>query len=242
MSAVDISKESALVIFSGGQDSATCLAWALNRFAKVHTVGFTYGQRHIVEMECRTTVIEQIREMRFSWAGRLAGDMILDLDVLGSISQTALTRDMEIEMTRSGLPNTFVPGRNLMFLIAAAALAWRLDCRHLVMGVCETDFSGYPDCRDDSIKAMQVAINTGMGTKSVIHTPLMWMDKAQTWKLAEEDGGKELVEIIRTQTHTCYIGERGPLHEWGYGCGKCPACTLRAKGWHVYANGGQGDS
>lgn len=232
-------RESALVIFSGGQDSATCLAWALNRFARVHTVGFTYGQRHVVEMECRANVLGLIDTIDSLWGDRFAGDTVLELGVLGEISQSALTRNIDIEDGENGLPNTFVPGRNLMFLITAAALAWRLGCRHLIMGVCETDYSGYPDCRDDTIKAMQLAINMGMDTRTVIHTPLMWLNKAETWRLAEAEGGRKLVQLVRTETHTCYLGERGELHDWGYGCGRCPACDLRAKGWHGYVQGEQ---
>ncbi len=230
-------REAALVIFSGGQDSATCLAWALNRFARVHTVGFTYGQRHVVEMTCREQVLRRVPELGAVWAGKLREDTVLDLGVLGSLSECSLTRDIPITEGSNGLPNTFVPGRNLMFLITAAALAWRLDCRHLVMGVCETDYSGYPDCRDDTIKAMQLAINLGMDTRAVIHTPLMWLNKAETWQLAATEGGRELVELIRTDTHTCYLGERGMLHDWGYGCGACPACVLRARGWKEYTEG-----
>ena len=232
-------REAALVIFSGGQDSATCLAWALNRFSRVHTVGFTYGQRHAVEMICREQVLRRIRDIGSGqWAGKLKDDSVLDLSVLGEISQSSLTRDIAIEDDGNGLPNTFVPGRNLMFLITAAALSWRLDCRHLVMGVCETDYSGYPDCRDDAIKAMQVAINMGMDTRAVIHTPLMWLNKAETWQLAEAEGGRELVDMIRTETHTCYLGDRGVLRAWGYGCGECPACVLREKGWNMYEQQG----
>lgn len=229
--------ESALLIFSGGQDSATCLAWSLNHFEQVHTVGFTYGQRHMVEMGCRTEVLQRAAESKSLWRRRLGKDATLDLGFLGDISQTALTREIAIEADAQGLPNTFVPGRNLMFLVAAAALAWRLGSRHLVMGVCETDFSGYPDCRDDTVKAMQVAVNLGMDTRFVFHTPLMLLDKAETWRLAEAEGGKEFVELVRTQTHTCYLGERGALHAWGYGCGQCPACELRARGWQKYSQG-----
>lgn len=231
---------SALVIFSGGQDSATCLGWALNRFEHVFTVGFDYGQRHHVEMECRRNVLEAVRSdasLPASWAGRLGGDTLLSLGLFNQIGETAMTSDMEIAFNEQGIPNTFVPGRNLVFLTAAAALAWRKGIRHLVMGVCETDFSGYPDCRDDTIKAMQVALNLGMDARFVVHIPLMWLDKARTWTLAEQEGGAPFVECVRTVTHTCYIGDRGELHPWGYGCGECPACKLREHGWKGYVEG-----
>ncbi len=232
------STESALVIFSGGQDSATCLGWALNRFAQVHTLGFDYGQRHHVEMKCRSNVLASVRSdgaLPVFWKDRLRDDSLLSLGLFDQIGETAMTSDMEIEFNEKGIPNTFVPGRNLVFLTAAAALAWRKGIRHLVMGVCETDFSGYPDCRDDTIKAMQVALNLGMDARFVVHTPLMWLDKARTWTLAEQEGGSAFVELVRTTTHTCYIGDRSELHDWGYGCGNCPACKLREHGWQVYA-------
>ena len=232
------STESALVIFSGGQDSATCLGWALNRFAQVHTLGFDYGQRHHVEMKCRSNVLASVRSdgaLPVFWKDRLRDDSLLSLGLFDQIGETAMTSDMEIEFNEKGIPNTFVPGRNLVFLTAAAALAWRKGIRHLVMGVCETDFSGYPDCRDDTIKAMQVALNLGMDTRFVVHTPLMWLDKARTWTLAEQEGGSAFVELVRTTTHPCYIGDRRELHDWGYGCGNCPACKLREHGWQVYA-------
>jgi 7-cyano-7-deazaguanine synthase len=227
--------EAALVLFSGGQDSSTCLAWALNRFARVHTVGFTYGQRHMVEMDCRREILARLPLLRPHWRTALGGDHVLDLAVLGLLAESSLTRDIPISCPAGSLPNTFVPGRNLMFLITAAALAWRLGCRHLIAGMCETDSSGYPDCRDDAIKAMQLALNLGMDTRLVVHTPLMWLDKARTWELAGQEGGEELVELVRVGTHTCYLGERGSLHAWGYGCGACPACLLRAAGWRIYA-------
>ena len=231
--------EAALVLFSGGQDSATCLAWALNRFSVVHTVGFTYGQRHAVEMDCRRRVLGMLPALTDTdgWAERLGQDSVLDLGVIGELAQSSLTHNVPLAALPGGLPNTFVPGRNLLFLVTAAALAWKLGCRHLVTGVCETDFSGYPDCRDDTMKAMQVAINLGMDMHSVIHTPLMRIDKAMTWRLAAQEGGAALVELIRTETHTCYLGERGSLHAWGYGCGTCPACALRARGWTEYTHG-----
>ena len=223
--------QKALVLFSGGQDSTTCLAWALENFTTVETLGFTYGQRHNIEMSVRAPVREALHAGFPAWADKLGEDHVIDLAVLGQVSESALTRESEITLAASGLPTTFVPGRNLVFLTFAAMLAYRRGARHIIGGMCETDFSGYPDCRDDSVKAMQLALNTGMGTNFVLHTPLMWIDKAQTWKLAETLGGAALVELIRTGTHTCYNGERGQLHDWGYGCGTCPACALRAQGY-----------
>lgn len=225
---------SAMVLFSGGQDSTTCLAWALERFERVETIGFDYGQRHLVELECRATVRDEIRTRFPAWGERLGDDHTLDLGVLGQVSDTALTRDAEITMTDSGLPNTFVPGRNIIFISFAAALAYRRSIKHLVTGVCETDYSGYPDCRDDTIKALQVALNLGMETRFVLHTPLMWIDKAQTWHMAAELGGEELVDLIIEHTHTCYHGDRSKRTPWGYGCGACPACDLRARGYEQY--------
>jgi 7-cyano-7-deazaguanine synthase len=228
-----IQDDHALVLFSGGQDSTTCLAWALDRFAHVETIGFDYGQRHRVELDVRPAVLAAMRRFpRF--AERLGDDHMIDLAVLGQISDTALTRDAEIAMQANGLPNTFVPGRNLVFLTFAAALAYRRGAKHIVAGMCETDFSGYPDCRDDTMKAMQLALNLGMDTRFVIHTPLMWIDKAATWQLAHELGGAALVDVIRADTHTCYNGDRTHQHDWGYGCGTCPACTLRAAGYQRY--------
>lgn len=226
--------EGALVLFSGGQDSTTCLAWALDRFDRVETVGFAYGQRHDVELSCRAGLRTALGIASPAWRARLGADHTLRLDALGEISETSLTRDAEIAMTADGLPNTFVPGRNLIFLTFAAALAWRRDLRHIVTGVCETDYSGYPDCRDDTIKALQVALNLGMERRFVLHTPLMWIDKAATWEMARDLGGDALVEIVRTGTHTCYLGDRTRLHDWGYGCGTCPACELRAGGWRAW--------
>lgn len=228
------SETGALVLFSGGQDSATCLAWALDRFVTVETVGFDYGQRHRIELECRETFRQGVIAINTEWAGRLGPDHMLDLSVLGQVSETALTRDAEIALRADGLPNTFVPGRNLLFFTLAAALASRRQLRHLVGGMCETDYSGYPDCRDDTLKSLQVTLNLGMGSRSIVHTPLMWLDKAQTWSMAEQLGGKELVQLIRTSTHTCYLGVRDRLYEWGYGCGSCPSCELRAKGWERF--------
>ncbi|ANM09222.1 MULTISPECIES: 7-cyano-7-deazaguanine synthase QueC [unclassified Rhizobium] len=221
----------ALVLFSGGQDSTTCLAWALDRYERVETVGFDYGQRHRIELECRETLRARLRAINPIWAERLGEDHTISLAALGEISHTALTSSVAIEMADSGLPNTFVPGRNLIFLTFAAALAYRRGLKHIIGGMCETDFSGYPDCRDDTVKALQVALNLGMETRFVLDTPLMWIDKAQTWQLAEQLGGTELVDVIVKESHTCYLGDRGDLHDWGYGCGVCPACDLRAKGY-----------
>jgi len=226
-------RERALVLFSGGQDSTTCLAWALANFGRVETIGFRYGQRHAVELECRPVVIAELGRRFPGWAARLGEDRVLDLDVVRLLGATAMTEEIEIRMTESGLPNTFVPGRNLLFFTAAAALAYRRDIRTLVGGMCETDFSGYPDCRDDTLKALQVALSLGMDTRFTIETPLMWIDKAQTFALAEELGGKPLLEIIREHTHTCYLGSREP-HDWGPGCGECPACKLRKDGHARY--------
>jgi len=226
--------DSALVLFSGGQDSATCLAWALERYRRVETLGFDYGQRHRIELDCRADLRATLRDKFPRWRDRLGEDHLLDLTVLGAISDTAMTREIVIEASEQGLPNTFVPGRNLMFLSFAAALAYRRGLQVIVGGMCETDFSGYPDCRDDTIKALQVALNLGMGTRFVLETPLMWLDKAQTWQLAAQLGGAELVDLIRIGTHTCYLGERGDLHDWGYGCGNCPACQLRRRGYRAF--------
>jgi 7-cyano-7-deazaguanine synthase len=224
------SDEKALVLFSGGQDSATCLAWALERFGQVETIGFDYGQRHLVEMSCRLPVREAVRALKPEWAERLGQDHVVDLSVLGAISESALTRDTEIAMTASGLPSTFVPGRNLAFLTFAAMLGYRRGARHIVGGMCETDFSGYPDCRHESVQSMQQALNIGMAHDFVLHTPLMWIDKAETWGLAQSLGGEALVRLIVEETHTCYYGDRTHRHDWGYGCGTCPSCALRAQG------------
>ena len=221
----------ALVLFSGGQDSATCLAWALDRYAHVETLGFEYGQRHRIELDGRATLRDGLVRIRPDWATRLGEDHTLALDALGQVSETALTRETAIGFESGGLPNTFVPGRNLVFLTFAAALAYRRGLRHVVGGMCETDYSGYPDCRDDTIKALQVALNLGMERRFVLHTPLMWLDKAETWRLAERLGGQPLVDLIVEDSHTCYLGERGARHAWGYGCGTCPACALRASGY-----------
>jgi 7-cyano-7-deazaguanine synthase len=226
---VDLNGDHALVLFSGGQDSTTCLAWALDRYPHVETVGFSYGQRHAVELECRAPIRAAVAAL---WPNRLGPDHTLDLAAtLGALGATALTSDTTIAMTEEGLPNTFVPGRNLLFLTCAAALAYRRGLRRIVAGMCETDYSGYPDCRDDTIKAMQLALNLGMQRRFVLETPLMWRDKAATWDLAATLGGPPLVELIRFETHSCYLGDRSRRHDWGYGCGTCPACELRAAGW-----------
>jgi 7-cyano-7-deazaguanine synthase len=225
--------ETALVLFSGGQDSTTCLAWALDRYDLVETVGFAYGQRHAVELECRPKVRAALEGIRFR--GRLGDDHMVDLgQSLADIGGTAMTGGIAIEMAESGLPNTFVPGRNLLFLTYAAAIAYRRGLKRIVAGVCETDFSGYPDCRDDTVKAMQLAINLGMDRRFVLETPLMWIDKAQTWALAQQLGGEALVSSVVGLTHTCYLGDHTTLHEWGYGCNTCPACELRSAGWRKW--------
>ena len=226
--------DTALVLFSGGQDSTTCLAWALSRFDHVETVGFDYRQRHRTELDCRPTTLEALKRNFPIWADRLGDDRVVDLGVIAEISETALTRDLEIQFQASGLPNTFVPGRNILFLTIAGAIAYRKGLKHLVGGMCETDYSGYPDCRDDTLKALQATLNLGMESRLVIDTPLMWLDKAATWALAHELGGDLLVDLIRFETHTCYHGLREQLHEWGYGCGECPACELRKAGYEKY--------
>ncbi len=220
----------ALVLFSGGQDSATCLAWALQRYAHVETVGFDYGQRHRVELDCRATFLRELRARFPHWSARLGEDHLLDLALLGQVSDTALTADKAIEFEKSGLPNTFVPGRNLIFFTFAAAIAYRRGLSVLVGGMCETDYSGYPDCRDDTLKSLQVTLGLGLDQRLVIETPLMWIDKAATWQLTQDLGGTALVDLVRDETHTCYLGERHTRHDWGYGCGTCPACQLRAQG------------
>lgn len=227
----------ALVLFSGGQDSTACLAWALDRFERVETVGFDYGQRHAVELECRPRIREALARRFPAWAARLGEDHLVDLRSLGAISETALTRDAAIAFSEGGLPTTFVPGRNLLFLTYAAAIAYRRGLRRLVGGMCETDYSGYPDCRDDTLKALQVALTLGMDRRFVVETPLMWIDKAGTWRLTETLGGAALVELIVEETHSCYLGDRATRHGWGYGCGGCPACDLRRAGWDRYRGG-----
>jgi 7-cyano-7-deazaguanine synthase len=227
----------ALVLFSGGQDSTVCLAWALSRFERVETVGFDYGQRHRSELAARPRILEKLRLDFPDWRDRLAGDHLLSLDVLKAIGGSALTDEMKIEMGESGLPTTFVPGRNVMFLTAAAALGYRRGICELVGGMCETDFSGYPDCRDETVQATAHALSLGLARPVTVHTPLMWIDKAQTWRLAEQLGGKALVDLIIEESVTCYEGTRDSRHDWGYGCGKCPACELRAAGYQKYKAG-----
>jgi 7-cyano-7-deazaguanine synthase len=220
------SPDHALVLFSGGQDSATCLAWALARYAHVETIGFRYGQRHAIELDCREPIRQALA------APNLGPDHMVDLTAtIASLGQTALTAEQAIVMTDEGLPNTFVPGRNLLFLTCAGAIAWRRGLRRIVAGMCETDYSGYPDCRDDTLKAMQLALNLGLQRRLVVETPLMWRDKAATWALTHELGGDALVEMIRVESHSCYLGDRTQHHAWGHGCGTCPACELRANGW-----------
>lgn len=230
--------DAAIVVLSGGQDSTTCLGWALERFEHVGTVGFDYGQRHRVELDCREAILARVPQVKPEWARRFdGGDAVLDLGLLKEIGGTAMIEAVKIEMGRNGLPNTFVPGRNLLFLTAAAAYAYRQGARHLVTGVCETDYSGYPDCRDDTMKALQVAINLGTDERFVIHTPLMWIDKKGTWELAEQLGGSAFVKLVVDETHTCYEGDREHAHAWGRGCGRCPACALRASGYAGYVAG-----
>lgn len=234
----------ALVLFSGGQDSTTCLAQALSKYERVETIAFDYRQRHHVELEARLNVLNEIRRQFPYWGAKLGDDHLLDLAVLGEVSDTSLTRDTAFKMEQSGLPNTFVPGRNLLFLTLAAAVAYRRDLQVIVTGVCETDFSGYPDCRDDTMKAMQLALSLGMDKRYLIDTPLMWIDKAATWRMAFElgeksgvaGGGQALVDLIVEHTHTCYLGDRAHRHDWGYGCGTCPACELRARGYERFAS------
>ncbi|ROM79199.1 7-cyano-7-deazaguanine synthase QueC [Pseudomonas brassicacearum] len=224
----------ALVLFSGGQDSTTCLAWALERYEHVETIGFDYGQRHRIELECRLSILQEIRNRFPNWAKRLGEDHVLDLKLLGQISDTAMTAEKTIEFEKNGLPNTFVPGRNLLFLTFAATIAYRRGLTVLVGGMCETDYSGYPDCRDNTLKATQVALSLGMDAPVIIETPLMWLNKAQTWRLAEDLGNQDLVSLIQEESHTCYLGTRQDKHEWGYGCGTCPACELRKTGYEQY--------
>jgi queuosine biosynthesis protein QueC len=225
------SQKRALVLFSGGQDSATCLAWALSRYGHVETIGFDYGQRHRVELECRVTVRRLMAEQRPEWAARLGDDHMLNVDVLAQLGGSAIIEDVAIAMQADGLPNTFVPGRNLLFFTLAGALAYRRGLHVLVGGMSQTDYSGYPDCRDDTLKALQVALSLGVDRPLTLETPLMWLDKADTWELAKQLGGEALVDLVRRESHTCYLNTRDVLHEWGYGCGECPACTLRAQGY-----------
>lgn len=224
----------ALVLFSGGQDSTTCLAWALQRYEHVETIGFDYGQRHNVELDCRRRILESLQHERHWGGDRLKEDHFLDLRLLGQISETAMTSEKEIEFAQNGLPNTFVPGRNLLFFTFAAALAYRRGLSVLVGGMCETDYSGYPDCRDNTLKALQISLSLGMDMPLVIETPLMWLDKKQTWDLANDLGGPRFIEFIQEETHTCYLGDRQHRHAWGYGCDTCPACELRRQGFEAY--------
>jgi len=228
---------SALVLFSGGQDSATCLALALKKYQKVETIGFDYGQRHSIELTCRNIFLENLKTTFPEFKEKIGNDHFLNLKLLGQISDTALTQEKSIEMQKTGLPNTFVPGRNLLFLTYAAAIAYRRNLKVIVAGMCETDYSGYPDCRDDTIKALQVAISLGLDTRIVLETPLMWIDKANTWNLALEVGGEKLISLIEEDTHTCYLGDRSTRHSWGYGCNTCPACELRRIGHEKFRKG-----
>ena len=229
----------ALVLFSGGQDSTTCLAWALERYSHVETIGFNYGQRHIVELTCRVKVLEKMRSEFPDWANRLGEDHLLDLSLLGQISDTALIQEKSNALEGNGLPNTFGPGRNILFFSFAATVAYRRGLEILVGGMCETDYSGYPDCRDNTLKSLQVTLSLGLDSPMLIETPLMWLDKAMTWSMAESLGGMKLVQIIQEHTHTCYLGERSVRNGWGYGCGSCPACELRKTGYQTYVEDGK---
>jgi 7-cyano-7-deazaguanine synthase len=234
-----IFSDTALVLFSGGQDSTVCLAWALERFERVETVGFQYGQRHAVELEVRPRLRERMAALKPEWRARLGDDHVIALDALATISDTALTRETEIAFADSGLPNTFVPARKLVFFTFAGALAYRRGARTIVAGMCETDYSGYPDCRDDTVKAMQVALSLGLDKRLTIHTPLMWIDKAATFALAKEIAGPPFVDLVVEDTHSCYVGDRAHRHPWGYGCGGCPACQLRAQGYAKFIENGE---
>ncbi len=232
--APDVSSDNALVLFSGGQDSTVCLAWALERFARVETVGFDYGQRHKIELDVRPRIRERLAALKPDWKTRLGEDHVVKLDALAAISDSALTRETTIELADNGLPTTFVPGRNLIFFSFAGALAYRRGARHIVAGMCETDYSGYPDCRDDTVKAMQVALGLGLDKRVTIHTPLMWIDKAATFAMAEEIAGQPFLDLVVEDTHSCYLGDRTQRHDWGYGCGGCPACQLRRQGFATF--------
>ena len=225
----------ALVLFSGGQDSTTCLAYALHNFDYVETVGFDYGQRNIVELECRDRVLSQTSAAFPKWAAKLGPDKVLDLSTFSNLSESALTnKTEEIGIGETGLPTTFVPGRNLFFYSYAAVIAYNKGLGTLIGGMCETDFSGYPDCRDETLRSLEMTLNLGMGTDLKITTPLMWMSKAKSWTFAQELGGDALITIVRETSHSCYEGVRDELHDWGYGCGACPACDLRAKGYYEW--------
>ena len=227
-------KRKALVLFSGGQDSTTCLAWALDRYEHVETIGFDYRQRHSIELQCRGSILDSVKLLSPSWSKKLGDDHMLDLGILGQISDTALTQSRAIDFNESGLPNTFVPGRNLLFFTFAAAVAYRRGLDVLVGGMCETDYSGYPDCRDNTLKVLQVSLSLGIEAPMLIETPLMWLDKAETWKMAQELGGDPLLQVIRNETHTCYLGDHVTKSDWGYGCGTCPACELRKSGYNKF--------
>ena len=237
MNTAAASNKKALVLFSGGQDSTACLAWALERYAQVETIGFDYGQRHRIELECRVNVRRELIAQFPAWGAKLGEDHLLDLSLLGQISDTALTEHRAIEMQANGLPNTFVPGRNLLFLTFAATVAYRRGASVLVGGMCETDFSGYPDCRDNTLKALQVALSLGLDAPMTVETPLMFITKAETWALTESLGGAALNALVVEHTHTCYLGDRSTRHAWGYGCGTCPACELRARGFNEFSAG-----
>ncbi|AHA28131.1 7-cyano-7-deazaguanine synthase QueC [Candidatus Liberibacter americanus] len=230
-------KYSALLLFSGGQDSSTCLAWALNKFDSVKTIGFDYGQRNKIELKCRINILKKIIKLIPEWQESLGEDFILPLTTIGEISNSSLTKNIEMKIKNNGLPNTFVPGRNIIFLVFAAALAYRLGIKNIIAGMCETDYSGYPDCRDNTIKAVETALNLGMENNFILHTPLMWLKKYQTWQMIQDIGGKKLVDLIIEESHTCYLGIRDKRHEWGYGCDSCQACNLRKKGWIKYNKG-----
>lgn len=233
-----MTQSAAVVLFSGGQDSTVCLAWALKNFNQVSTVGFDYGQRHRIELECRQHVLSAMRDCNTVETGHLGEDALLDLGVLGQISETSLTSEAEITMSEQGLPSTFVPGRNLIFLTLASAVAWRRNADILVGGMCETDYSGYPDCRRTTLDAQQQALALGMERDFRVDTPLMYKTKADTFAMAKALGGNDLVELIVEHTHTCYLGDRSARHDWGYGCGTCPACELRANGWDIWQAAG----
>lgn len=234
-----MSKRNALVLFSGGQDSTVCLAWSLSQYSNVTTIGFDYGQRHSVELECRSTVLDAFRGSESLQGHKLGEDVVLDLSILGQISDTALTRNASITIAENGLPTSFVPGRNLIFLTLASAVAWRQDAGVLVGGMCETDYSGYPDCRRATLDAQEQALSLGLDRDLVIETPLMHKSKADTFAMAKSLGGEELLEIVVEHTHTCYLGDRSQRHDWGYGCGTCPACELRANGWAEWQSAGR---